>query len=93
MKIRLLIQLGNCMPGDIYEALISNDKRAAIFYTDQAFNNYTQVVNFEHSSKSFEVVEDDNVTFSYTAQNQGEKVEVISLRELIGQDIARIEFK
>lgn len=79
MKIKIIInQLGQLNSGDIVDAAVSKDKSAAVAF-ENAGTTYWYLC-----SGQFEILSE--------SQEQ-EQSFAGSLRELVGQDMARIEFK
>ena len=77
MKIKMLEAYGTVNVGDIVEAFMSPSYQRAAFFDSQ-----DQLWNL--SWDKFEII---------TEQSKPTEKGLVSLRELLGQDIARIEFK
>lgn len=87
MKIKLLYYINDqSKVGDIKDAAVSKNRSQAYFYHDDSID-----IGWILSSGQFEIVEEDP---QYSVNFGQENVQtVLSLRELLGQDMARIEFK
>ena len=77
MKIKLKVARGGHIVGDYVEALASPDKLSAVFYDMHSVSHWVQ--NFD-----YEIIE---------LKPEGVNTSVISLRQLLGQDVRSMEFK
>lgn len=81
MKIKLLVYVNDkYKPGSIAEAVVSFDKTSACFYHDDASNSAWFL-----SENQFQIAAEQ--------EKLDNKSLVLSVREFLGQDLARIEFK
>lgn len=85
MKIKIIKDpcLGFVTPNEIFEATISDDLSSAVFFQPRTTNYYYLYKDY------FEVLKDNNFSIVETH----EEFKIVSLRELLGQDIVSINLK
>ena len=84
MKIKVLAKIGKLKPGDIVDAAVASDKQRAFAWDDDNVSWYL-------TQEQFEILEEQAPEITWKPQEI--QTTFVSLREIIGQDLARIEFK